>query len=223
MSSWLSREAVSQIISLGISNIIILISPFVLSAVAVLSGWIEHVPFMWIIMAAVVIFAMTVVGILCVYIFLSAWTPKNKVEIKPFTFAWDAKENDDKGMAIKMGNVAITANYLNRAHFPISVITEKFDVVIDNNINTEKTSRGQSLIIGPQQEGWFRDNPISLKGVPCTNFDGKVSLTVKYGRPGKEIYQSKTDVVIRLIFDSTKGLYSLDVAQDIHAKSGGGA
>ncbi len=223
MAGWFKREIISEISHLGISTLLKFASPFLLAGAAIVTGWMEHMPLLWIVMATTVTFAMTAIGLLSFYVFLYALTPENKLHLLTPTFAWVASENDPEGRAMKMGQVRLIANFSNQAHFPISVITDEFDVVIDGNINTVKTARGVSLILGAKQNGWFRDDLISLKGVPCTNFDGKAHIRVRYGRPGKEKFRAGLDLAIRLIFDQTKGLYSLDVVQDIQARTGGGA
>lgn len=177
--------------------------PLVLSASAVVSGYLGSFPLMWIIMAATLTFMGAAVGILNASQYRERRNPINKVMVRNTIFFHNLADMPQENRQIRRGiakaKVVVALpprriiagqlgmELLNIASFPIAIAVTNAETIIENKTPPRATFPKPTIILQPGAPFWIHDDPITLN-LPCGVLKGRLDIAVKYGKPGREMY-----------------------------------
>lgn len=131
-----------------------------------------------------IVFAMLATGILRLHEWRARTNPDGKLRFARVEVGLVV----DQPGAIPEG-VALGFRVRNHADFPIEFHVKAIKSTFGNKLNPASTYSIRNIKIEPQGEGWYRDDPISVKPDDMTNAStGTLYFKLEYGRPGKLKY-----------------------------------
>ncbi|MGH6867240.1 MAG: hypothetical protein ACREDO_14005 [Methyloceanibacter sp.] len=162
--------------------------PLLVSVVTGVSAMAEHVPLYMAILVTVSAFFLTSGAILFTSAIYDRFTPRNKFQFVSFTPALKGQVKD--GVPTILG-VRGKLEFINNAKFPISYIIDDIRLSIDKRIEYNEVYANRGIVIDPGQPATFFTHriefghPIEVPEEP-KNIPGRLTFSVRYGRPGKE-------------------------------------
>jgi len=209
--STLAEEGIKHLLWEGARFLFTWGVPFLLAGLTLASHYVSpSVPPAYLLAAAALVFGGTTTGILRFDEWRQRRMPQNKLKILPFTFAWDGQK-DKRGRTTGVKGFVLTLNFSNRASFPLSVVVDEFDCVIEGHTSTNKNLLGTSMTLQAEGDGYFRDSIIQMNNFPLQNLEGKVKFKARYGRPGREKYEISDELKLLFTFDSSKTTYTMNL------------
>lgn len=173
--SWLFPSP--QVIYAGVLAMI----PTAVAALAFVQGYMQEMPWMWVIMATSLTFAAATHA----YLILSIWrdrrNPANKLVFSNLRYLKTVNAPQwSLGFAVQ-----------NSSTFPIEAELCQIATKIVDRVPLKTISTGQILFIPAGGQGWFDDFAIEVPTTPKTPIDGTLEATIKYGHPGKRKFEMK--------------------------------
>ena len=170
-----------------------------LPVLTVYMGYIEELPWVYILLAFLFAFAMTALGLNQLRTWQVNRTPENKVQISiPHVgLVLDHTTTPKKVMVITLG-----INAVNSAQFPMEISIDKLDAQISNKVPTKEfSSRCIGLPIG--QTATFTSHKIDLSGETLEGalLQGKLQGEISYGKSGNLKYSANKEWFLALRFD----------------------
>ena len=197
--AWIDNLGRIQVLQAIWSWIGPLLPPVLVSGAAAVSGYIQHVPLMWIIMSASITFVAVLAAILLFYTFEIMTSPVDKLRFLNAITPCDLKpmrgnRRERRGATVVakvttvLDKMQVGIQVMNAGRFPLSTILAYADTELDGlkpprtqypKLPSDLHSGGMSMIC---------DDPIDMNGRKCGNLQGRIHLKVKYGKRGQEKY-----------------------------------
>lgn len=184
--------------------------PFLLSALTVVAGYFQSVPWMYVIVAATFVFAAAAAGALRLSEFWARITAQNKLLFQQIIPAADFIRDKKSGKIKNIERVQIGISLQNTAHFPISYVVDEMSTSFEGMANARPKRDTNGAHIAPFSIGWFRDQPIDAKQMSLTKnvFEGHLKFKIRYGLPGNEKYPMERNLNVTMTFDEKAGGFS---------------
>jgi hypothetical protein len=181
--------------------------PFLLSALTVVAGYFQSVPWMYVIVAATFVFAAAATGALRLSEFWARITAQNKLLFQQIIPAADFVRDKKSGKIKGIERVQIGISLQNAAHFPISYIIEEMSTSFEGMANARPKRETNGADISPFSIGWYRDQPIDAKQMLITKsvFEGHLKFKLRYGLPGNEKFPMERNLNVTFNFDEKAG------------------
>jgi hypothetical protein len=221
---WIGRFQVIQSVFGFLKPII---WPFGLAAMTGGAGILNHQPIMWVIMASALVFMAIVVSLYFGASYSIAKTPNNKLRYIGTLVMHDlTPENRLTRRAKSANNSAIltTVRAINKvqigvqlhniANFPISVYLKSAETTMQGKAPPRSIFPKPSVTIVPGNAVILVDDPIDVGGLACGKIEGSMDIAVKYGLPGKEIYELRFKGKVDALFLSNGFLQSITTQWD---------
>ena len=164
--------------------------PFLASVGAVVAGYFQDIPIMWIIVGAVLTFAGTTFGIYSLYLYNFQRDPEHKLKFLNPIVTRD-------GSLVSIGFVL-----RNDALFPIEFEVCEIRTSCAQRIPQEM---GQwvkrKILVDPGETRFFWDNGIDIANVTDTLMLGQMRVFLCYGRQGKMRHQISRDLNLYIPLD----------------------
>lgn len=185
--------------------------PFVVAALAAITGIAGHEPWMWIIMATSLTFMATIAAMLFAKYYSFMRSPAHKLRYMGTTYTQDLhplnrqgrRTSDTTGRIVKrtIDKSQVGVQLHNSAHFPISAILVEADTEMDGNRPPRATFPKKPVTIFPGNVIMMMDDAIPMNQTPCERLEGRLYIKIKYGLQGNEnnelIFKAKLEVLIR--------------------------
>jgi hypothetical protein len=190
--------------------------PFLLSALTVVVGYLQVVPWLYVIVAAAFVFAAVATGALRISEFWARITAQNKLmcQILPAAnFIRDKKTGKIKSIE----KVQICIVLQNNDHFPISYIVDELATSFEGMVNSRPQRDVSGADIAPSSQGWYRDAMIDVKQMPITKqiYEGHIKFKLRYGLPGNEKHPMERNLNLTFVFDDKAGGFSQVSTADV--------
>ena len=178
----------------------VLATPTVVAMTTAIAGWLQGVPVMWIITATVIVFSVSIGGLLWLDQLRERKNPQNKLSILGAQYFQELNEVEHNGKKIASNMIVtgverkIEAAHLgiaikNEATFPISCTLLSAETSIMGKIPPRTKFPKPAYVVDPGQTFILRDERIPMQKRKCGQISGKISMTIKYGHPNKEIFE----------------------------------
>lgn len=178
------------------------------------------VPWLYVVTCTVVTFAAATVGLVAFRIWTVMETPRHKFKGEGYSFDWSGIPGDD-GKFVGLSSAHLTYRFKNLAYFPLSVIVEEFECTLEGRVPKQKSGRGIPILLDAQGDGFFRDDPIDLSGLPLRNLEGTLKYKVRYGKEGREKFYVEERLKIAAFYDPVSSKYFFQQATEARlAKTG---
>jgi hypothetical protein len=190
--------------------------PFLLSALAVVVGYLQAVPWLYVIVAATFVFATVATGALRLSEFWARITALNKLGFQILPAA-DLVRDKKTGKIKSIEHVQICIVLQNNAHFPISYIIEELSTSFEGMVNPRPYRDTNGADIAPSTQGWYRDAMIDVKNMPVTKhiFEGHIKFKLRYGLPGNEKHPMARNLNLTFVFDDKAGGFTQASMADV--------
>jgi hypothetical protein len=191
--------------------------PFLLSAMTVLAGYLQSVPWMYVIVAATFVFACAAAGALRLSEFRARITAQNKLGLPQILPAANFIRDKKTGKIKSIEKVQICMVLQNNAHFPMSYLVDELSTSFEGIVNARPNRDTRGADIPPLSQGWYRDTPIDVKQMAITKqiFEGHIKFKLRYGLPGNERHLMERDLNLTFIFDDKAGGFSQVTMADV--------
>jgi len=211
---WLGRiETIHVLVTSDFVRTLLL--PTVFTVSSVVSGWLEGIPLMWVMVGSSVVFMAVTQSLLRADEYKERRNPQNKLRQQPVfqcdldvadvPFIGNRKSrraqqtigqqrklgpneiNPYVNRTIKVGQIGIEIT--NTATFPISCYLESAKTDIEGMEPPRSDFPKPPTIIPAGDKVRIVDDRIELDDMPCHQLSGNIDLVVKYGLPGKERFE----------------------------------
>jgi hypothetical protein len=184
--------------------------PFLLSALTIVAGYLQSVPWMYIIVAVTFVFASAAAGALRLSELWARMTAQNKLALQQILPAADFIRDKKTGKIKNIEKVQICIVLQNNAHFPISYIVDKLATSFEGMMNVRPNRETLGADIPPFWSDGIRDAPIDAKQTLITKniFEGHIKFTLRYGLPGNEKHPMERNLNLTFAFDDKAGGFS---------------
>ena len=191
--------------------------PFLLSAMTVMAGYLQAVPWMYVIVAATFVFASAAAGALRLSELWARMTAQNKLILQQIMPAADFIRDKKTGKIKNIEKVQMCIVLQNTAHFPISYIIDEISTSFEGMVNPRPMRNIFGADIPPFSVGWYRDVIIDAKQMPITKniFEGHIKFKLRYGLPGNEKHPMERNLNLTLTFDDKAGGFSQVALSDV--------
>jgi hypothetical protein len=189
-----------------------LLWPYFGAAMTAVAGYLQNVPWMWVIMASALTFMAILQGMLRGAELIDRKNPLNKLRLVETVVNYDLHPTSDgivyavrgagapPGPPRSIARIQLGVRLLNRASFPISVVIESAETEIEGKLPPRIKYPSPPLPLLPGTGGVFHDGTIDVGSIPCGEVTGKMDLRIKYGLPGKERFRMNFIGTIRIYF-----------------------
>jgi hypothetical protein len=203
----LFKEGVSQALFEGLKWLCLIGLPFVLTGITAVTGYLQGVPWTYIIVAASFVFAATATGLLRFDEWRFRRTARNKVTVETFALGFDyARDAANKPTAVERAQVSLIIK--NDATFPIYYIVDEIASSVDGRVNQNPRFIKQSYYIGAKSTTHFRDDVIDMHALPIKSpLEGTIKCKLRYGAQGREKYPIELHWQLGTSIDPTSGTY----------------
>jgi hypothetical protein len=208
---WVGRWQVAQSIAAIFKPVWL---PIMTALLALGAGYIQRVPWVWVIMGSAVSFMAMAVGLFFSVSYASARTPAHKLRYVNTIVGTDLgsppnRKRKRASQATAVGGipqsyldkVQVGVQLQNTANFPISAFVEIAETEMLDKKPPRTTYPKPSVTITPGNVVNMMDEPIELDGTPCGKMEGVLNIKIKYGRKGKEHFElsfkAKLEVFMR--------------------------
>jgi hypothetical protein len=192
---WIGRYQVVQWLIAAAKTTVL---PAGLSVVTAYAGWAGGVPLMWIALAAVLVFAGTINALYYLMSYSRVITPENKLRyvntIVPIDLS--AVSNSRRAAQAQLVNhqrgisrIQVGVILQNMAHFPISAYIEHAETEMDGQTPPRASYPKPPITIVPGNNVFMLDHPIEMNNRKCDHLEGRIDMTICYGKQGKERYK----------------------------------
>jgi hypothetical protein len=184
--------------------------PFLLSAMTLLAGYLQSVPWMYVIVAATFVFVSAATGALRLSEFWARITAQNKLLFQQIMVAANFIRDKKTGKIKNIEKVQICILLQNTANFPISYIVDELSTSFEGMVNARPQRDTPGSDIAPATVGWYRDALIDTKQMQITKsiFEGHVKFKLRYGLPGNEKHPMERNLNLTITFDDKAGGFS---------------
>lgn len=164
---------------------------------AMIAGWAQGQPVMWIMVGGTA----TVAYAFAILLWFSQWRFLQSVRDKlSFSRVLMSGDLDDKGMT---QNLTFGFEIASSATFPIVFEIEEIVSSFKDNYPPRRPFEVKKFTIPPNGKGWFYDFPISVKEPPKSSLaQGGLSFHVKFGRDGNLRYRFDRKFKVTVGFDA---------------------
>jgi hypothetical protein len=201
--------------------------PTVLAIAAAVSGYFQHTPVMWIIMATSMTFVCVLGAIMIAYLFQIISSPADKLRFVSAIVPCDVNKNqaDLSGRAARATNLVRTIDKMqvgilvqNVGRFPISIILFEAETELDGITPPRVRYPKLPADCHPSSTHMLTDEIIDMKSRKCADMQGRLDMKVKYGNRGNEKYELhiKGTVFVKMSADGaiTHTMLNLDTNQE---------
>jgi hypothetical protein len=191
--------------------------PFLLSAMTVVAGYFQSVPWMYVIVAATFVFASAAAGALRLSEFWARITAQNKLALWQILPAANFIRDKRTGKIKSIEKMQVCIILQNNANFPISYIVDELSTSFEGMMNARPIRDTMGADISPTSQGWYRDAPIDVKQMPVTKqiFEGHIKFKLRYGLPGNEKHPMERNLNLTFVFDDKAGGFSQVSTTDV--------
>ncbi len=164
-----------------------------------LTGYLQEMPYMWIIMASALVFMGIAVGITYVDYYKNSKSPRNKIRYIGTMVNYDLIELNRHGnkankklaknnviLTRQIDKVQIGVQLRNDATFPISVILFSAKTEMEKIEPPRSDYPKKPIVLLSGNTLQMMDVPIPMGGIECKKLEGRMELVIKYGLKGKE-------------------------------------
>ena len=104
----------------------------------------------------------------------------------------------DPNVSRTIDKAQIGVEITNTAIFPISCFLENAETEIEGEKPPRSKFPKAAVMVPAGSSMRFMDDAIDMEEFPCQRLAGKMDLSLKYGRPGKEVFElrPKGDLII---------------------------
>lgn len=180
-----------------------LLWPAVVTVATMVSGYLGHVPVMWIIVGSALAFMGTVTGLLRGSEYIERKNPNGKIKFLTTSLGLDLVPLQEPNRAQRRGGAQavvhtaprqidraqLGAILINDSAFAISVIFESGESEIEGTMPPRSAYPKPPYIAGPGNIFTLNDTRMSMNNMSCQNLAGKYRFKLKYGLPGKERFE----------------------------------
>src|SRR5437868_7333425 len=198
-------------------HLILWLLPFLLSAVTVMAGYFQSVPWMYVMVAATIVFAAASAGALRLSEFWARITAQNKLGLWQILPAANFIRDKKTGKIKSIEKVQICIILQNNAHFPISYIVDELSTSFEGMMNARPIRDTLGADIPPTSQAWYRDAPIDAKQMADTKqiFEVHIKSKLRYGLPGNEKHPMERNLNLTFVFDDKAGGFSQVSTSDV--------
>ncbi len=181
-------------------------APFLLAVLAAVAGYLQPLPWAYIIAIATFVFAMSANGLLRLSELRQRATARNKLSFQGGAVAANITR-DKRGNAKTIDQVQIGVLLQNNAHFPIAYHVDEIETSFESIVNTKPDRTFRGTVIPANTAAIFRDASIETKKLPMdkTLYDGHIKIKVRYGLPGWERHYIEQNTNINFGIDPKTG------------------
>ncbi len=186
-----------------------LLAPSISAMLTGTAGILGGVPVMYVMVAAALAFAAVAQGALRASEYRERKSPLNKLRYNGTIFNFDLVSvttnrkarrthvavntrtklpSTVEPLVRELENGQLGVELVNFANFPISLIVHSADTEIEEFTPPRTQYPRPAITVLPGIPIRVCDTSIPLKGTKCDKLEGKINLKIKYGLPGKEVY-----------------------------------
>jgi hypothetical protein len=184
--------------------------PFLLALLTAVAGYLQPLPWVYVIVAATVVFAMTANGLLRLSELRARGTAQNKMSFQGIAVGASISR-DRNGRPKTLDTVQIGIILQNSAHFPMAYHVDSIETSFESIVNTNPDRTFRGTIIPANSTAIFRDASIDVKKLALdkTLYDGHIKVKVRYGLPGWEKHYVEQNSNVNFAIDPKTGNLSV--------------
>ena len=160
--------------------------PWVLAAMTAFSGYMEGIPWVYVIPLAAFAFAATITGILRFDEWRARRSPQNKIRQISHIVQVDVDHTKNPKL---VQHIQLGVDLLNEATFPLSYIFESGDSMVMGEQSPKGKFPHGPITIRPGQIFRSTDERITMPEMQLGRFEGHVNFKMRYGHPGREKFE----------------------------------
>ncbi len=195
-----------NLIAQGITWGIIATAPFLLAIATVVAGYLQLLPWPYILVTATFVFAATATGLLRLSELRARSTAVNKMSFQGIALASEIdKDRNGRPKTISRAQLGVVLH--NAAHFPMSYYIEEIETSFESMVNTNPDRKFRGSVVPANSSVVFRDASIECKNIPTNKsyYDGYIKVKVRYGIPGWDKHYIEQNSNVNLAIDPKTG------------------
>jgi hypothetical protein len=196
--------------------------PLIAPAAAIAAGYVQGVPWIYVVVAAAVTFGAGATGALRFSELRVRMTPINKLAFTLVTFSADFVRDKKTGQIRALEKAQIGLQLQNTAHFGISYLIEDMQTSFEGMINQKPERPFRWTEVPPGSFAVYRDAPIDTKNLPLdkASYEGSLKFKIRYGYPDNEKHVIDRNLSVTFSIDKKTGNTTIafwDVIDNIRA------
>jgi hypothetical protein len=180
------RALVVAIVAAG-QWILIWLLPWLLAAMTVAGGILQHTPIVLTISGATFVFAAATTGLLRYDEWRTRRSKENKLICTSISIGLDYIRDQRTGKPTTLSKAQAVINLQNLSVYPISYVVDNITASVWGRVNPKPQYVTKGGVIGPISAGLYRDDIIDMQEAPLKDvLEGVVKFNIRYGESGKE-------------------------------------